>query len=353
LNRLFVTGMGRSGTSLLEKLLTNHPDIDLLAQPFPLVFVEAKRQFLAAMGDDRYYVLNQDFFERPYSQEQFDTHLQKLLMSPAQLDQLFERMKSYSGQQTHPDTHVGVPGKDCQGCVEILKACLARYGTSDVRYTGMKEIMCEEFLPYLGQAGYRCIVIVRDPRAVLASANYPRTERYLGAKKPALFLLRGWRKSIEYAHMLEGQAFFHMLRYEDLVSDPVTELRGVTTFLGLDPFDDHFVERDLTDRKGGPWQANTSGDKPGHTISDASIEAWKQVLGESEAAYAQAVCCHEMRWLGYPVSDQADAEAVIRGFRDRDLEDQYEIAADYSSTRENVDRELRRLTSFQDFYPVT
>jgi Sulfotransferase family len=47
---LFVTGMQRSGTTLLEKLLHAHPELSVLSQPFPLLFVEVKRAFLESIG---------------------------------------------------------------------------------------------------------------------------------------------------------------------------------------------------------------------------------------------------------------------------------------------------------------
>ena len=43
---LFVTGMERSGTTLLDRLLASQRHLSMLSQPFPLLFVETKRAFL-------------------------------------------------------------------------------------------------------------------------------------------------------------------------------------------------------------------------------------------------------------------------------------------------------------------
>lgn len=43
---LLVTGMLRSGTTLLEKALNVHPDIKLCYQPFPELFINTKKAFL-------------------------------------------------------------------------------------------------------------------------------------------------------------------------------------------------------------------------------------------------------------------------------------------------------------------
>ena len=75
MTNLLVTGMGRSGTTLLDKLLTSHADIDVLSQPFPLVFVDTKKQFLAEKRVDKYFVLNDDLVNRDYSQDEFNAYL--------------------------------------------------------------------------------------------------------------------------------------------------------------------------------------------------------------------------------------------------------------------------------------
>ena len=192
--RIFVTGMGRSGTSLLDKLLCSHPRIDILSQPFPLVFVEAKRRFLRLRGRTPYFVLNDDRISRDYTQEAFDAYLDGLSMDAATVEGLFREMEGYSGQTTKPDRSTMSEITTChRGFAGVIEYCLEKYSLDErASWIGTKEIMCEEFMPYLLAVGYRCILIVRDPRDVLASANYPRGEKYLGSKKPTLFVLRTW-----------------------------------------------------------------------------------------------------------------------------------------------------------------
>jgi hypothetical protein len=49
---LFLTGMQRCGTTLLDKLLSAHSQISILSQPFPLLFIEAKPSFLQQPSKD-------------------------------------------------------------------------------------------------------------------------------------------------------------------------------------------------------------------------------------------------------------------------------------------------------------
>src|SRR5690554_287042 len=50
MRHVFVTGMLRSGTSLLQSLLTNHPRMFVAYQPFHQLYVDGKKMFLDEQG---------------------------------------------------------------------------------------------------------------------------------------------------------------------------------------------------------------------------------------------------------------------------------------------------------------
>jgi hypothetical protein len=348
--KLVITGMARSGTTLLDKLLTQHHQLDLLSQPFPLLFVQAKLDFLEQLGRKPYFALNDDRLQRDWSESQWLAFLKELQWAPGKLADLFRRMRNYSGQMTKPaevalDWSVTEPGFE-----PIVDHCMNFFAPRAVRYTGFKEILIEEFLPYLGQLGYLSLVIVRDPRDVVASANYPGGKKFVGDKKPTLFHLRTWRKSVEYCYSLRAEGWFHFLRYEDLVTRPVNVLNDISAFLGVAAFDQNAFCDAIRDRNGELWQANTSRNRSSSLISSKSVGTFERSLSDSETAYIEAVCQHEMRWLGYQPLEQRDAARIIRGFRDQDVLDQHELDAGYSSNPANIAAELRRLEEFQAHY---
>src|SRR5687767_3134087 len=95
---LFLTGMQRSGTTLLERML------GLLSQPFPLLFVEAKSDFLRGLGRSGVrYPLGHLFLEDGYRPEDFHRHLEELRFDGARLQRIFEEMQGFSGQYTRVD----------------------------------------------------------------------------------------------------------------------------------------------------------------------------------------------------------------------------------------------------------
>jgi hypothetical protein len=351
MGKLFITGMGRSGTTLLDKLLTNHDDIDVLSQPLPLLYVEAKNRFLKDLGVEKYFVLNDDLISKNYTQKEFDAYLSHLILKPTQIADIFKKMEGYSGQSTKADFPIKSDLPPAQGLSGLIDLCLSSFSKKlACRYIGTKEIMCEEFLPYLCVKGYKCILILRDPRDVLASVNYPKKEKYLGEKKPTLFILRSWRKSVEYAFQLRNKNNFHMLRYEDLVADPMKELGAITEFLGVPGFPPDQFEKGILDRDGVIWGANSSFGINGSFISKRPDEMYKSTLTAEEIAYTEAVCSLELGWLGYPFQYPLDMTDTIRGFRDHGVPGDQNISADFSSQEINADMEIERLSTFRNFF---
>jgi len=257
-NKIFITGMGRSGTTLIEKLLTNHPEIDVLSQPFPLVFTSLKSIFLEARGIKQYYVLNNYVNKEEYTQTEFDTFLSTVNISQEFLEELFNKMQHYSGQYTKPNSNLYEVKNSLNSFNEVFESSLQYFNLKNTKVIGTKETMCEEFLPYFCNNQFKSIVILRDPRDVVASANYPKGEKHFGNKKPTLFILRTWKKSIEYINLLKEHKNLFYFKYEDLVTSPYKILNEITSFLGTSPFEKNHFEKGIYDRNGNIWKANTS-----------------------------------------------------------------------------------------------
>ena len=177
--------MGRSGTTLIEKLLTNHHEVDILSQPFPLLFISLKTLFFESIGIKKYYVLNDDIHDRNYLQNDFDSFLKNLNINKDFLVKLFEKMQQYSGQYTKIET-LNINEKNLSNLSGIYEELLNSFNLKDKQLIGSKETMCEEFIPYLSDNNFNSIIILRDPRDVVASANYPKGDKHFGDKKPIL-----------------------------------------------------------------------------------------------------------------------------------------------------------------------
>lgn len=313
---LFVTGMQRSGTTLLEKLLAAHPRLAVLSQPFPFVWLEAKRAFLQARGIDDPYPLGPVVGERRYARGDLETFLTAYRPARDTLRRCFAAMADYSGQYTkltpaQIDAAIdGAPDGDLADVAAHLYRALS--GRDDADWYGGKETICEELVPYLVGRGWRCAVIVRDPRDLLASLNTGKGREYGGDIKPTLFNLHHWRKSVAYALHLEGRRGFGWMRYEDLVAEPVARLDS----LGLGAFDPAWFADGLRDQRGEAWAGNSSHGALGG-VSAASVGGYADKLPAEVVRFAEAVCFAELRALGYELSIEAgEVEAALRGFRE-------------------------------------
>jgi hypothetical protein len=342
---LFVTGMQRSGTTLLDKLLSCHHQISLASQAFPFLFVEAKRELFRCLGMEAPpYPLGPLFRERRYVAADLAQHLARWRIDAAALRTIFETMSGYSGQytQVEPRDVDRAIERAAGGDLAAISAALYWSICEDVPVVGGKETLCEEFLPYFLDQGYLGAIILRDPREVLASLNHGRGRDFAGRFKPTLYNLRNWRKSVAFALHLERDPRFAWIRYEDLTARPVTALNRMARVLGVDPFTDDLFATGIRGRDGRQWTGNSShGLQTG--IDSTAVGTRQALLPEGLAQAVEAICYPELKYLGYPVSlEWKDVPDVIRGFEDP-YPHERESLAEYRDTAAEVTHEIKRV----------
>jgi hypothetical protein len=311
---LFVTGMQRSGTTLLERLLAAQRGVSMLSQPFPFLFSDTKRAFLRTVGGgDEIYPLGHLFGEERYDSRSFARFLSDWRTSPAELSELFARLSHYSGQYTRfssaqIDDVIGrLPlDQDFAAVVASLDRELA--GDDSAAWFGSKEVVCEEFVPPLLDRGFHGVIIVRDPRDVVSSLNHGQGRSHAGELKPTLFNIRNWRKSVTIAMAMQKHARFGWCRYEDLVAGPSRELSR----LGFGAV----VPGVLRNADGSAWRGNSSHvDHDGVSLSSVTI--YRKLLPPGVAAFIEATCLRELEALGYETTlSRRQAAEVISAFRE-------------------------------------
>jgi len=155
-------------------------------------------------------------------------------------------------------------------------------------------------LPALARAfpDMRFVMLVRDLRAVVASQN---SQRGVGkGKRPLLFYVRHWRKSVALAHHCKSRMSNRvtLVRYEDLVARPVEEMQRLCTFAGVE-YAAELARIDGT----SIWTHNSSYGSPGAGIFTDSTERWRKVLRPAEIEALEALAGPELSWMGYEVGD--------------------------------------------------
>lgn len=352
---LFVTGMQRSGTTLIERMLTNHPRLSLLSQPFFYLFLEAKREFFRRRGSARVPLPLGDLFrEDRYGPEAFESFLLEYRPDKTMLAGLLDDMRDYSGQYTRfardeTDRALGrlTPGDFAETLSQLCRSLALQ---PDADLVGEKETSCEEFLPYLLHRGGKVVLILRDPRDVIVSLNEGTDLRHAGRLKPLLFNLRNWRKSVAFAIHLQGHPGFVWIRYEDLVANPAETIDRVTRSIGVEPFAAGAFEGGVRNVDGSLWGGNSS-HGPLDAISSSSVGRYTEKLGKAVIKSIEAACYPEMRFLGYRINlSLRDVRVSLAGFKDPTPLEREELRR-YLPHREIELEEIRRLEMLSEESP--
>lgn len=348
---LLLTGAGRSGTTLVEKLLHTHPEIGIGSQPFPDLFIEAKRAFLAERGVDRENPVGPRFPEPDGGLDELADFLERDHWSAARLDALFAALAANSGQNMKPvlaARNAIEPGSFFDVYAQLLAVVGAELGCEQARWVGSKEIFLEEFGAILLDRGGAMVVVVRDPRDMLTSFRYGRGRAYGGEIRPTLYLLRQWRKSVAFALHLRNRERFAAVRYEDVAANPVTSLNDVAERLAVEPSFASF-DGSVPDQNGAAWAGNSSFD-PHDGLSRDSIGRWRQLLDLPTVRFVETVCGPEMAALGYD-ADRSDP-AAIGEFVEPSFVGHRRFPSDYSTNTDAVEIEQRRLALLRASRPA-
>ena len=342
IRQVFVTGMLRAGTTLLQTLLTNHPRLFVSYQPFHQLHVDIKQMFLDEQGWRRILPLGDGMDAADDEHERFAGWLGERLFGDAEIASLTQRATTGKGGGAADFIAPTLRGPaNFLTLREHLHASLASsFGQRNADLVGSKEVLCEEYLPVLAGAGIHCLLIIRDPRAVVASANHGRYRALVGDRYPLLMLLRLWRKSAQAWLALSGHPSVTVLRYEDLIAAPNAVLEGIAGALGVPPFPRDLLHTPLTDHRGESWHGNSSfGDKP--TLDASGRCAWKALLSPAETDFIEACANAEMEALGYaPLAPPR--RSAIAGFIEDTCGVRTSYLGHYALDDANREIELRR-----------
>jgi len=161
----------------------------------------------------------------------------------------------------------------------------------------------------------RFVVVVRDPRAVVAS-NLAMPWRKEG-RVPAwgenvhLAFAEMWACLQGQVHLMSaalGSDRLLRLRYEDVATDPDATRDRIALFLGRPPVTEPAAAPKNIVLEWEPWKQAALGP----VVSD-NLDAWRQSLGSRRADEVAALCRTGMVRFGY----DDDAPSVLRAFRTR------------------------------------
>ncbi len=308
MNKLLVTGMVRSGTSLISRSLDAHAHIVCALDPCLGFFRSVRNELLHRFGGgcpDPEAPFTDFFFARPPGLKMYLQSNLNLPITFEPLEVTRERLRYFNRDS---NSTLLVPALDKLGRADnyagLLEALLGLlqevYGSEDSRWLGFVQTWVEAFAPLLINTwpDLVCVHIIRDPRAVIASwlHTVDLTHDY-----PFLMILRHWRKSAALAS-LSSRLYpenYLVWRYEDFVGDPAGVLQHLCRRLGL-AFDPAMTETArFRSGAGEQWRSNTSYEAP-EGISHRFRDKWRQRLSEADLQFIEDSCAPEMARWNYP-----------------------------------------------------
>jgi len=354
---IFATGMFRSGTTFLGRVLNAHPRFAVASDPYFEFFKafrnEIYHRYFPGWNDAEPM---SDYFLRDHTQA-LDEIQQATMDQPIRNQTLPEILKRIAEHGVKYSPLVMPHIQDIQASTyrelwtELVKRLTRVYAKSADSIMGCKEVWLEEMIaPFLRTfSGVKCIHIIRDPRAVIAS-NFSKDGSVI--KYPLLFLIRQWRKSVAF-HLLhrENKNCYFMVQYESLVNRPEETLRKMCPFIGVDFSADMLKTENFQDSRGNKWTQNSSYGTSS-SINKEFNQKWKTALSSSQIQYIEDLCHWEMEFLGYErVSQPAFFESL---FQDQTIREE-EISAwmkpfhkEYQTSMANIAKEYFRLSLIRD-----
>jgi hypothetical protein len=274
-SQCLVTGVYRSGTEYVAQLLSGHPELSsTMYHVNALRFVRGRYEPLSDTRNARRAV--EDTAGR------LKTRYALQLDVKAVLDRF--------GQ---------APSPTCAALYDAIMSVLWLKG-GRVHWAEKCQLVWREIPEFIADmSNGRAILVLRDPRSVLASFKrytYAPPPAYLGA---IFNCLDAFNRARTYQATLPPDRFF-AVRYEDAARDPLATASRMFQFLGLDPTKASFDRAGWRNEKGESWQDNTAFDGA-FRVEDA-IERWRGELSDLEIALTEEICGPLMRAFGYELA---------------------------------------------------
>ncbi len=309
---LFVSGIFRSGTTLCTRAMDAHPQINLVYQPFTPLFKMWRnlyfKQFVATDFDND-LPMGVDWLHSNEDREKFNAMAMRVYFNKEMIGllktQLLENM-SLPDQHEKPQSISKLlnciePGNAEKLLRQLMEFVHLSSPDSRTLIVGAKEIWSEEFFgPIMRLSDFKVVHLLRDPRAVVASRNSGRilanaTNR---RKYPILFILKSWRRSVQYRNRFLGDSSYTSILYEDIVLKSEENFRELCKWLQIE-FDESMCNPSLyRDGMGFPWNSNSTF-KSAREFNSTSISQWEKVLSDQEIGVIEFICGAEMDELGY------------------------------------------------------
>jgi Sulfotransferase family len=276
---VFITGLPRSGTTLLGNIIDRHHRLAIFVESF---FIP------------QYYYLQVLYW--PLSKPEKFLGLAKAIVN--------EDASKRNHLTMNPDRLTGVQPKNFARLLDVLFSDWAaaqgkvRWGDKSPGYV-TKLPLFERLYPEA-----KFIHIMRDGRDVWLSL------KKLGWETNVVKVARTWanvlRKARRYGRSVNPSHYYE-LRYEDLISRPEEELKKIMEFLG-EPYTEELLHAGKADGKNIAFKGWP---KIHEGIEAGNRNKWEKEMSDEEIALFESQAAPILRELGYPLADRRPSGSIL------------------------------------------
>jgi len=297
---VFIVGNSRSGTTLLGRILNNNP----------LIYTFNEIHFYEKLYDPT--KAENSKLEFSQRRELF-ANLMRI-----QRDGYLSRVKnsdSYSNEITNELLRDNMKPEDIY----------LKFLSYETNING-KSIACEQTprnLYYIDNilklpADISIINLIRDPRDVVLSQKKKWRRKFLGASKiPYLESIRSlinyhpitmallWRSSINQINEFKNRKGVHIVKFEELILKPESELKKITKILNVD-----YSKDMLNVHQAGSSEVQ---DKSKIGINKSRVNPWRvsNAINKTEIYICEKICTDQMKEYGYTLSGARPSLIVL------------------------------------------
>ena len=287
---VFITGLYRSGTTLLSRALNAHPKLSITYDN--VHFMRFCYKKFEPLNDKNILNLLNDVSQRIFERSKIKLDTKLIISELSKLEKV-EYSNIYNA---------------------IMESCFLKNSNKSIwgEKTNLAWGVIPDFLKMFPNG--KCIFLLRDPRDVLCSFKKMTTNPWpdyldsifasLGAFQQASYL----KKKISKDNLL-------ILKYENLVKNPEKILKDITTFIGVAYNGSMNDLNSYTDLIGNKWASNTSYEENLKSISSASVGRWNKNILEEEICLLEMLLKEKMNIYGYKLSQKKySIKSLIKSF---------------------------------------
>lgn len=254
---IFVLGLPRSGSTLVQRILSSHSEIDTFAEPSILLPYVYATKFDGVNSEYAHRVVSKyirDFCEN----------------LPGGLDGYYDSLRTF---------------------IEDLysKSCDKKEATFFVDKTPRYSLIGKDILRIFPNAKF--IILFRHPLSVVASNNETFASGKWYAPNQRAMLYSGLNEIIQIARTHADKV--HIVNYESLIDEPELSARKICDYLSIEFESKMLVEGPKSSLRGNA--GDPTGTKEYKSLSSAPKSKWKTNLSN---VFRKKWCMRYINWLG-------------------------------------------------------